>query len=156
MNFFRGPRWENGRQIDGRDASTLEKGAFRVCTPQRSDQINRRMMFSQLVANPAGPFQKIRIVSGEAEEYERIFNQGLSHGIDERSETSRIGSIVLFRDDEGRLRRKRAVKLDDPGRDSRGQFMRRGYRLIVSPVNVGSFEQRIVICREHIGPRELQ
>ena len=65
-----------------------------------------------MISNPTGPVEEIGILPREADQQEDRLHHRLLDGVHERGEPDRVFTIVLLRNDEGKVSRDGSVELD--------------------------------------------
>ena len=113
---------------------------------------------AESVVDPADPLQKVRIVAGEADQAEGVLQERLADRVHEGSEFVGISPVVLVGDDERAVGRQTAMQLDDSRAIGVSEVV--GLEHDVVPLGddgtTGTFEKRVVVRSENIGPREIE
>ena len=114
------------------------------------------MVGPKFVSYPTRPLQKVSVIAGETDEYQRILDKRLAHRVDERRESTRIGPIVLLRRDKWRVGTERSVEFDDSRRIRTGQFGRGSDGMVGPIAHTCVLEERVVVGGEDIPPRKTE
>jgi hypothetical protein len=141
-------------EVDWHDAAVFQHPAALGRQLEPSNEVDLRRLRAEVVADPAGPVEEVRIVPGEAEEDEGALHHGLLHEVNERGEADRVAPVVFFGEDERLVGGERTMQLHDPGDSGRRDLRRRPDDVVGSPehVDLRALQQGVPVRRENICP----
>jgi len=113
-------------------------------------------MAAELIAYPAGPLQKVRVISGETEETEVVFDENLPREIYERRMPHGIGPVILGRENQRILIPQCAMELDDARTAGMSDVGLGPYNLVAEVSNLigRAFKKGVPVGGEDVRTRE--
>ena len=151
------PREQRG-QVDRRHVAGVQQQALRAGQIEQPAQVDVRGVAAEVVADPPGPVQEVRVVPREAQQADGVLHDRLLREVDERGELPRVRPEVLLGQHERPVRRERPVQLDDPGAGGPGDLLGAADDGVPLPqaLGGGALEQRVVVRGEDVRPGEFE